>query len=592
MDQMTETDIGNKSPQSKTGLHNDGMTFHKRIRTMAKEFSGEDVMAFPAASRRRNAEAEKRPRQKFWIYQFGLFLHDVMALYSAFWLTKGLISVPAAGQNGWAGYLWLVLSPFLVVPFLFSHNLYSYHLIFSLKKHNAALYRAMGWSGLSILFVAGQAAQPLLVVFYPKLTLAIGFAAIIGLIWFVRAFRGASHNLYRALGISLITVAVIHLVDTGQAAFLPHIAGNMFFGLMLACVLMAAGRNFIIETVYNGWLLRSFRRQVGIVGTNEAAERIASHIIDNNAPFWIAGTIGCGGRLNASIQKDCLGDIVEMPALSQENRLSDIIVTDEHLDKRTLISLMDFALSKGITVWFPPSVLPIIDRKIYIDNFCGMPMIRMCQQTRVVAYNRLRYALDALLALPLLALLLPVFAVIAAAIKINSKGPVFYRANAIGRDGQAFKMFKFRSMKVNNDASIHQQFVTKLIKGEIGTEGNNGQPLKITDDPRVTWVGKYLRKFSLDELPQLINVVLGQMSLIGPRPCLPYEYDVYQDWYKKRASIRPGITGLWQVAGRSEVAFEEMILLDLYYVYNRSIWMDFNILIKTVFVVLQNKGAY
>lgn len=108
----------------------------------------------------------------------------------------------------------------------------------------------------------------------------------------------------------------------------------------------------------------------------------------------------------------------------------------------------------------------------------------------------------------------------------------------------------------------------------------------------MTKVGKILRKTSLDEIPQLINVLMGQMSLIGPRPCLPYEFDVYQDWYKKRAAIRPGITGLWQVAGRSEVSFEEMILLDLYYLYNRSLWMDINLFIETVFVVLTKKGAY
>ena len=105
-------------------------------------------------------------------------------------------------------------------------------------------------------------------------------------------------------------------------------------------------------------------------------------------------------------------------------------------------------------------------------------------------------------------------------------------------------------------------------------------------------MGHILRKLSLDELPQLINVIKGDMSLVGPRPCLPYEFEVYKDWYKKRASIRPGITGLWQVAGRSEVTFEDMILLDLYYVYNRSLWMDINILTETVFVILEKRGAY
>jgi undecaprenyl-phosphate galactose phosphotransferase len=394
------------------------------------------------------------------------------------------------------------------------------------------------------------------------------------------------------MGISLVAAGVIHLVDPEQTASMPHGIWNLLAGLLLAFTILAAGRYFIIETVYKGWLLRSFRRQVGIIGTNSEADKIATHIIDNNTPFWIAGTIGCARGLNVSIAKRCLGDIVEMPALSKMHRLSDIIVTDEHLDKRTLISLLDFAMSKKITVWFPPTLLPIIDRKIYIDSFCGMPMIRMCQQRRIVAYNWIRYALDALLALPLMFVLFPVFGIIAAAIKLNSRGPVFYKADAIGKNGQEFKMLKFRSMKVNNDNDIHKQYVTKLIKGELGNDGSGEKPLKITNDPRVTLVGHFLRKFSLDELPQLINVIMGQMSLIGPRPCLPYEYDVYQDWYKKRASIRPGITGLWQVTGRSEVAFEEMILLDLYYVYNRSIWMDFHILLETIFVVLKKKGAY
>ncbi len=153
-------------------------------------------------------------------------------------------------------------------------------------------------------------------------------------------------------------------------------------------------------------------------------------------------------------------------------------------------------------------------------------------------------------------------------------------------------MYKFRSMRVNNDVCIHKDYVTKLIKGEIGKDCKGDQVLKITDDSRITSIGKIIRKLSLDELPQLINVLKGDMSLVGPRPCLPYEYELYKDWHKKRQSVRPGITGLWQVTGRSTVSFEDMILLDLYYIYNRSLMMDLSILYETVFVVLGKKGAY
>jgi lipopolysaccharide/colanic/teichoic acid biosynthesis glycosyltransferase len=146
-------------------------------------------------------------------------------------------------------------------------------------------------------------------------------------------------------------------------------------------------------------------------------------------------------------------------------------------------------------------------------------------------------------------------------------------------------------MSPDASPSLHKDYVTKLIKGEI-SQDPSGQPLKITNDPRVTRVGGFLRKTSLDELPQLINVLKADMSLVGPRPCLPYEWEIYKDWHKKRSAVRPGITGLWQVVGRSEVSFEDMIILDLYYIYNRSLELDLSILFETVFVVLGKKGAH
>jgi lipopolysaccharide/colanic/teichoic acid biosynthesis glycosyltransferase len=161
----------------------------------------------------------------------------------------------------------------------------------------------------------------------------------------------------------------------------------------------------------------------------------------------------------------------------------------------------------------------------------------------------------------------------------------------VGKGGRFFDMYKFRSMITGASKEIHKEYVTRLIKGEITPDGS-GTPIKIINDSRVTRVGRILRKTSLDELPQLINILKGEMSLVGPRPCLPYEYKVYKDWHKKRTTVRPGITGLWQVLGRSEVSFEDMILLDLYYIYNRSMDLDLSILFETLFVVLKKKGAH
>jgi lipopolysaccharide/colanic/teichoic acid biosynthesis glycosyltransferase len=219
-------------------------------------------------------------------------------------------------------------------------------------------------------------------------------------------------------------------------------------------------------------------------------------------------------------------------------------------------------------------------------------MIQLCSQKNSRLFDKLKNVIDALISLVILILTLPLFLAISLAVKLDSPGPIFYKAQAVGKNGKLFQMYKFRTMVEDAGNDIHKEFVTQLIKGEIGETGDERQPLKITDDPRVTRLGNFLRKFSLDELPQLINVLKGDMSLVGPRPCLPYEYECYQDWFRKRVSIRNGITGLWQVTGRSSVSFEDMILLDLYYVYNRSFTLDFNIMFETLFVVLGKKGAY
>ncbi len=290
--------------------------------------------------------------------------------------------------------------------------------------------------------------------------------------------------------------------------------------------------------------------------------------------------------------KNHLGELRDLPDIVDREKIDELIVTDENMDKRTLISLLDYCTSLGLTVWFPPKLMPIIVTKLQIDNFCGLPMIRMCSQKNTWVFNKLKHGLDALLALPIFIFLLPLFLVIAVAIKLNSSGPVFYRARSIGKSGREFTMYKFRSMKVNNGVDIHKNYVTKLIKGEQYDRGKIDRVFKITDDPRVTSVGKFLRKFSLDELPQIINVLKGNMSLVGPRPCLPYEYEVYKDWHKKRLFIRPGISGLWQVAGRSAVTFEDMVLLDLYYIYNRSLILDLIIMHETLFAVIEKRGAY
>jgi lipopolysaccharide/colanic/teichoic acid biosynthesis glycosyltransferase len=189
---------------------------------------------------------------------------------------------------------------------------------------------------------------------------------------------------------------------------------------------------------------------------------------------------------------------------------------------------------------------------------------------------------------------LPLFAVIAAAVKLTSRGPVFYKQHRVGQYGRRFTFLKFRSMYVDNDHSIHREYVKQLIAGNAGRvcpDGKGDGVFKLANDPRITRVGRFLRRSSLDELPQFLNVLVGDMSLVGPRPPIPYELAAYQTWHRRRLlQVKPGITGLWQVAGRSRVGFDDMVRMDLQYATRWSPWLDVKILLRTPSAVI--KGAY
>jgi lipopolysaccharide/colanic/teichoic acid biosynthesis glycosyltransferase len=194
-----------------------------------------------------------------------------------------------------------------------------------------------------------------------------------------------------------------------------------------------------------------------------------------------------------------------------------------------------------------------------------------------------------------LLLLAPVLVLIALAIRVSSPGPILFRQKRIGRYGVPFTCLKFRSMHTGNDPRIHMEYVKQLIGGNASADAaeTNGRVYKITADPRLTRVGRFLRKTSLDEVPQLLNVLRGDMSMVGPRPPIPYEFEVYDVWHRRRLlEVRPGITGLWQVSGRSRIPFDDMVRLDLRYAKTWSLWLDFQILLRTPRAVFSGEGAY
>ena len=197
----------------------------------------------------------------------------------------------------------------------------------------------------------------------------------------------------------------------------------------------------------------------------------------------------------------------------------------------------------------------------------------------------------------LLLVLSPLLAAIALLIKFTSKGPVLFGQERLGKRGGRFKCFKFRTMHLNCGHKIHEEYVQQFIAGkakavDAGSD-SNAPVYKIINDPRVTLAGKLLRKTSLDELPQLWNVLRGEMSLVGPRPPVPYEFEIYDVWHRRRVlEVKPGITGLWQVSGRSSTRFDDMVRLDLKYCQSWSLWLDLKILLATPWAVIRGEGAY
>ncbi len=207
----------------------------------------------------------------------------------------------------------------------------------------------------------------------------------------------------------------------------------------------------------------------------------------------------------------------------------------------------------------------------------------------------LKRVIDIVGSIAALVLFSPLFLVISFLIMLTSRGPVLFRQKRLGQFGEAFTFLKFRSMYVNNNPQIHREFMKRVISGahDGNTEGASKPVFKMKDDPRITRIGRLLRRTSMDELPQFINVLRGEMSLVGPRPPVPYEYEEYDVWHRRRVlEIKPGITGLWQVKGRSRVGFDDIVRLDLQYARGWSLWLDLQILAQTPRAVLLGDGAY
>lgn len=290
-----------------------------------------------------------------------------------------------------------------------------------------------------------------------------------------------------------------------------------------------------------------------------------------------------------------IGDIRDLPEAIRESGANEVIITDPNVPGELLFDvMMQAGRGRGIEFRIAPTLFNCLPSKTEIDQIGALPMISLFRSPLSGIARVTKRTFDLAGAIFAVTILSPLWLVIAALIKMDSRGPIFYKQERVGMDGRVFLFYKFRTMQVGADDAAHREFQRQYIKGRPETNlGDAERPAyKLRGDARITRVGRLLRKTSLDELPQLFNVLRGDMSVVGPRPPIPYEVESYELWHRKRLDLKPGLTGLWQVSGRNRLPFDEMVRLDLYYIENWSLLLDLKIILRTLPVMLRGDDAY
>jgi exopolysaccharide biosynthesis polyprenyl glycosylphosphotransferase len=396
----------------------------------------------------------------------------------------------------------------------------------------------------------------------------------------------SSSCLYAVLGLAIVAFFVRSswILDSRLTVIL--------FGLFSFTVL-AVYRLFVFRPLFRTLKhLRRLRKNVLIVGTGQIAKRLVIEMeLDGIYGLNLLGFVDDAQPVGKKIFEKyaVVGKVNDAARLVHDLNVQEIIVTSCEINHEELMRIIDVCKETDAQVRIISSLFDVVHQKGYSESYYDIPAasVRNPRESRIQIFSK--RIVDFFAAFFGILILSIPFLVIAGMIKLTSRGPVLYSQARIGKDGKKFSLYKFRSMYKGSDADHdHVTKVTEYIKRKNNKK--NGS-LKIVNENNITPIGKNLRKMSLDELPQLFNVLKGDMSLVGPRPCVPYEFDAYDNWHKRRLSVLPGCTGLWQVTSRSEVGFDDMVLLDLYYINNMSPWLDLQLILKTVPVMIFGRGG-
>jgi exopolysaccharide biosynthesis polyprenyl glycosylphosphotransferase len=381
------------------------------------------------------------------------------------------------------------------------------------------------------------------------------------------------------------TAAVVAL---GFISFVANLQlSRLYVAFLYGAVLAGGGaaRLAVRSSLRRGW-----RRGVGVqrallVGVNDESVAVAA-AMDHDDAYEVVGFLDDRLAPGSAVTGDAavVGSLsVDPVAVARSAGAGLVVVAPSAVEAGTLRRLAVELEGSEIDLAIAPSLFEVVTRRLSVESIGTMPLLQV-EQIRLEGFRRVtKRCLDIVGAAILGALTLPVIVAAAAAVRLSSPGPVVFRQRRVGKDERVFTIYKFRTMTADAPDRL----------GEVAELNEAGHHFfKIRRDPRVTAVGRLLRKWSIDELPQLWNVLRGDMSLVGPRPPMPSEVARYQGWHRRRLRVRPGITGLWQVSGRSDVEFDEAVRLDIFYIENWSIGLDLAIALRTVRAVLGRDGAY
>jgi exopolysaccharide biosynthesis polyprenyl glycosylphosphotransferase len=412
----------------------------------------------------------------------------------------------------------------------------------------------------------------------------VAFAYLVTVLMFARAdlyaerARRGLAKIVGALFQATIVSLVFALANGGHFRSYFLFSGSLFFGTVYIAGLRT------VHLRLTGWLLEraGYSRRALLVGSGRRIAAVAQALAGlARTKVEIVGYISTSPASNNGLRS--LGRLEDLPRIVSAERLEEVIIADSEFPPNKAIELVDFCHRQGVAVQVAPSTMEVLIERAQFVPGQSVPLFTL----RPPVFEGIDYALKRVVDLTIsttgLILLAPLLLAIAAAVRISSRGPAIYRCLRPGIGGRPFYCFKFRTMR---------EHAEQLQADLEALNEKSGALFKIREDPRLTRVGRLLRRFSLDELPQLVNVIRGEMSLVGPRPLPMRDFERLEDWHKKRYLVLPGLTGLWQVSGRSELDFDDLVRLDFLYLERWSILLDLSILLKTLPVVLRRRGAF